>query len=158
MGETVCDKCGVIITEGMWAFCPHPMREGSVATIGDEIPGGMIVENYGPKPIRFDTYSAMAAYRKANGLTLKEKFCPMPGTDKDPQGVMNPAGYVDNYTLEAGKTLILRQQNSPKTPEWDGVEAGVLKDIKVGHLTERDAIAIAEGDKRRQSRFARRTE
>lgn len=155
METTTCEKCGVIITPGMWPFCPHPVAE-SAMIIGDEIPGGMVVENYGPHPIRFDSYSAMARYREAHGLQLLEKFCPAPGTDKDPQGIPNPMGYKDPYTLAQGAALIAR--NGGPAKEWDGVEAGVLRDIQVGTITQRDAEALASGDKGRQSRFARRTE
>jgi len=156
MTGTVCEICHRIILKGMWPFCPHP-GAGSPMIIGDEIPGGIVVENYGPHPIRFDSYSAMARYREAHGLQLLDKFCPAPGTDKDPQGIPNPAGYMDKQTLENARVLVSRQAE-PKAREWEGVEAGVLRDIQVGTLTQRDAEAIASGDARRQSRFARRTD
>lgn len=152
---TVCPKCSVIITLGMWPFCPHPAANTAMI-IRDEIPGGITLENYGPNPVTFHSYSEIHAYHKANGLQLKEKFCPAPGTDIDPQGIPNPAGYVDAYTLAAGAELMCRN-GAKKDPEWDGVEAGVLRDVQVGHITERDAQAIADGDKGRMSRFHRRT-
>lgn len=156
METTACEKCGVIITPGMWPFCPHSMREGAVANHGDEIPGGGItVENYGPHPIHFTHYSAMSEYRRVNGLELKEKFCPAPGTDLDPQGIPNPAGYMDKQTLANATELLCR--NGKREQEWDGQDAGVLRDVQVGHITERDAQAIAAGDQRRMSRFHRRT-
>lgn len=94
---------------------------------------------------------------KANGLQEKEKFCPMPGSDKDPQGIPNPKGYMDPQTLENARILLSRS-GAPKDPEFDAVESGVMRDIQTGHITERDAAAIAAGDPRRQSRFFRRTE
>lgn len=154
---TVCGKCGLLLQGDQWPFCPHPSA-GSPMIIGDEIPGGIVVENYGPHPIRFDSYSAMETYRKANGLQLKEKFCPMPGTDIDPQGIPNPAGYMDPQTLENGKILMLRQQGAPAEEEWDARKSGLL----VGEFnivgTDRDAKAFASGDPRRQARIGRRTD
>lgn len=156
METTQCDKCGVMITLEDWPFCPHPKRDGPAMLNRDEIVGGITLENYGPKPMTFYSHSERRAYMKQQGLMEKEKFCPAPGTDIDPQGIPNPAGYKDPYTLAAGAALIMRNGGA-KEKEWDGVEAGVLKDVQVGHITERDAKAIAEGDRRRQSRFHRRT-
>lgn len=155
-GQTVCGRCHRIITTGMWPFCPHPQRDGPPMLSRDEIPGGITLENYGPQPITFYSHSERRTYMRAHGLQEKEKFCPMPGTDIDPQGIPNPKGYVDKQTLENGKALLLRAQKAE--PEWDGVEAGVLKGIQVGHITERDAAAIAAGDTARMSRFHRRTQ
>jgi hypothetical protein len=154
---TFCGKCGVHITEGMWPFCPHPFRTGHVQIERDEIPGGMTCENYGPQPVTFYSHSERRAYMQAHGLIEKEKFCPMPGTDIDPQGIPNPKGYVDAQTLENGRVLLLRQQG-PQAEEWDARKAGVL----VGEFnivaTERDAKAFESGDVRRQARIGRRTD
>lgn len=153
---TVCGKCGLLLQEGQWPFCPHP-QSGSPMIVRDEIPGGIIVENYGPHPMRFDSHSAMQKYRDAHGLQLLGKFCPMPGTDIDPQGIPNPAGYMDKQTLANATELICRN-GARIEPEWDPREAGVL----IGEFnivgTERDAIAFSSGDKRRQSRIGRRTD
>lgn len=140
-----CSACGGE-TERYW------MASG-VSTFRDDIPGGLVVENYGPHPIRFDSHSERRRYMKAHGLFEKEKFCPMPGTDKDPQGIPNPRGYMDPQTLENARILVSRNgQVSGRTDET----TGVLVDLQVGSMTERDAIAISSGDKRRQSRLHRR--
>lgn len=151
----ICGKCKLLIQEGQWPFCPHPPAHSSMM-IGDEIPGGIVVENYGPHPIRFDSYSAMAKYREAHGLYLIDKFCPMPGTDIDPQGIPNPAGYVDKQTLENGKELLLRAQKIQ--PEWDPREAGVLVGEFNMTVTERDAKAFESKDPRRMARLGRRSD
>lgn len=151
---TPCPKCNHYIQIGDFPFCPH--GRGGAAIERDEIPGGVTVENYGPKPLTFYSHSERRAYMKANGLQEREKFSPMPGTDKDPQGIPNPKGYLDPQTLENARILLSRN-GSAKDPEFDGVEAGVLRDVQVGHLTERDAQAIADGDRQRSSRFHRRT-
>src|SRR5438876_8155268 len=97
LGNVHCDTCGQILSVGQWPMCPH--EYGSHSPFRDEIPGGIVVENYGPKPIRFDSHSERRAYMKAHGLSEKEHWAPFPGTDKDPMGIPNPAGYMDPYTL-----------------------------------------------------------
>lgn len=122
----ICDQCGrtaktVILQEKedgdkgqMWCVPCHDTKKFArvnldhTAIQGDEIPGGMMVENYGPKAIVFYTKSAMAEYRKRHGLIVKESFCPFPGTDSDPAGVMNPEGYVDDQTMKNRRDLFLR--------------------------------------------------
>lgn len=151
---TLCPDCGVELKIGDYPFCPHGRYQGAAQT--DDIPGGMWLENGFKEPIKVYSMSEVHRRHAEAGVQLKEKFCPAPGTDIDPAGIPNPKGYVDAYTLEQGKILMLRQQVA-KGPEWDGVEAGVLKDVQVGHITQRDAEAIATGDKKRQSRFHRRT-
>lgn len=111
----------------------------ATAIARDEIPGGIICENYGPHPIRFDSHSERRRYMAAHGLREKEKFSPAPGTDKDPQGIPNPAGYVDAYTLKNAAELICRNGN--KEP-FDGVRSGVLRNLNI------EVIANAEEMKR----------
>lgn len=128
----LCEHCGrptktVVLQEKddgdkgqMWCVPCHDAKKFAgvnldhTAIQGDEIPGGMVVENYGPKAIVFYTKSAMAEYRKRHGLIVKESFCPFPGTDSDPAGVMNPEGYVDAYTMNARKELLLRAMKCPE--------------------------------------------
>lgn len=146
-GEARCPSC---VAKEHYDINP------ATAIVKDGIPGGMWLENGFKTPVKVYSYSEAHALHAAAGLHEKEKFCPAPGTDIDPQGIPNPKGYVDAQTLENGRVLLLRQQKAPAA-EWDGVEAGVLRDVKVGTLTERDAAAIAGGDRQRQSRFHRRT-
>lgn len=126
--KVICTQCGHTLEIGDHPFCPHGASRGTIAR--DEIPGGIIVENYGPHPIRFDSHSERRAYMKAHGLSEREKFSPKPGTDIDPAGIPNPKGYVDDYTRRAGEALILRQQGSgcqpPVEGEVDPVASGEL--------------------------------
>jgi hypothetical protein len=156
MDASICETCGKEILLGSWPFCPHELVQ-SVMITEDEIPGGMWLENYGPKPIKVYSHSERLRIMKAGGLEPLEKFCPFPGTDKDPQGIQNPAGYVDDYTMKAREALFLRAHNSSRQEkEFDGVESGVLKDFFNLEATERDAIAVATGDPKRSSRVHRR--
>lgn len=150
-GNVCCDSCGQILELGMHPFCPHGF--GGPVAFHDEIPGGLVVENYGPNPIRFDSHSERRRYMVTHGLHEKEKFSPLPGTDKDPQGIPNPKGFVDPQTLANGIALITRQQ---KVPEFDAVESGVMRGFFSGTMTERDAVKVGEGDARRSSRLGRR--
>jgi hypothetical protein len=153
--STMCERCGVEIVEGMWPFCPHPLSGHAAAIARDEIPGGLTVENYGPDLITFYSHSERRRYMAEHGLVEKEKFCPMPGTDIDPQGIPNPKGYMDPYTMEAGRILMSRN-GARRDPEWDPREAGVLVgEFSVG-VTDRDARAFGEGDSRRMARIGRR--
>jgi hypothetical protein len=119
MSATICEKCGETLTFESWPFCPHPvMTTKSVMITRDEIPGGIVLENYGPHPIRFDSHTERRKYMEAHGLREKERFSPLPGTDKDPQGIPNPAGYMDPYTLENARILLERagQKSVPFDP------------------------------------------
>lgn len=136
----------------------------TVAVFRDGIPGGIVCENYGPNPIRFDSHSERREYMRTHALREKEKFSPLPGTDKDPQGIPNPAGYLDPYTLASGATLIARNGRTERVriggveedKGFDPIESGVLTGQFSGTLTGRDAAAIASGDVHRQSRLGRR--
>lgn len=123
-GRTVCGKCGLVIPQGGWPFCPHPITgdrqrqeelERSLAKssyVQDQIPGGMVLHNYGPEPVTVYSHSEARALAASRGLSYAERFTPSPGTDVDPAGVQDPKKYIDPYTLEAGKALILRAQKA----------------------------------------------
>lgn len=135
-----CSKCGHQMEEGDFPFCPHGVG-GLNGRIHDDIPGGLTLENYGPQPVTFYSHTERRNYMKAHGLREKETFCPMPGTDVDPQGIPNPKGYMDPQTLLNAAALICR--NGGKGAEFDGEKAGVLRnmtvEVKQGK-EDRDAI------------------
>lgn len=152
-GNVLCDACGQKLQIGDWPTCPHGQK-GGYTNFKDDIPGGITVENYGPKPMTFYSHSERRRYMQEHGLQEREKFSPLPGTDKDPQGIPNPAGYMDPQTLENARILISR---NGRRDDGDPNEThGVLTDLQTGVITERDAAAIASGDPRRQSRLHRR--
>ena len=103
-----CDRCGQAYGIGEYPFCPHGLQGGG--PVHDEIPGGMWLENYGPVPIKVYSHTERRKIMAERGLQERETFAPFPGTDKDPQGIPNPKGFMDPKTLENAKTLILRQQ------------------------------------------------
>lgn len=106
-----CDKCGQPLEVGQWPFCPHPHITGDEYRshyFQDEIPGGLVIENGVKEPVKVYSHSEARAIRARNGWELDDTFRPMPGTDVDPSGRQNPAAYIDRYTLEAAKVLLLR--------------------------------------------------
>ncbi len=120
--EGRCTRCGSAVGPGEYPFCPHG-RVDAAMIVRDEIPGGIVCENYGPEPIRFYSHSERRKYMAAHGLIEKERFSPMPGTDKDPAGIPNPAGYVDPQTLENARVLLSRGsvRDIPLTFDTGGV-------------------------------------
>lgn len=123
-GNVVCDVCSRLLAIGDHPFCPH--GRGMNSRMHDGIPGGVICENYGPTPIRFDSHSERRKYMEAHGLREKEQFCPAPGTDIDPQGIPNPDGFKDAQTLANAAALICR---NGQATAFDGVESGVLRNL-----------------------------
>lgn len=120
-----CSKCEHIMVPGDYPFCPHGVGMHAVAR--DEIPGGITLENYGPNPITFYSHSERRRHMKEHGLQEKEKFCPFPGTDKDPQGIPNPMGYLDKQTLENARILVSRNGTSqPVIAPDTSVVTGVM--------------------------------
>lgn len=107
-----CVQCGKVRVPGDTIPCPHHIIEGTNPTryFQDQIPGGMVLENGFPEPVTVYSWSEMETLYKQHGLTMKEKWCPAPGTDVDPAGIQNPDRYKDPYTLRAGAALMLRQQ------------------------------------------------
>lgn len=153
---TLCEKCNHYIQLGDFPFCPHEPTHAMI--VRDEIPGGMWLENYGPKPIKVHSHTERRQVMTERGLIEKDVFCPFPGTDKDPQGIPNPKGYVDAKTLENGAILLTRQRQIDalrrvhEEPDLSGVIRGSFNISG----TNRDAIAVQSGDARRSSRIGRR--
>lgn len=142
----ICTVCGLPLQVGEFpcVLTPKPHGRGAFTNFKDDIPGGLVVENYGPHPIRFDSHSERRAYMKAHGLREKERFSPMPGTDKDPQGIPNPAGYVDAYTLENARILLSRTKKVTAA-EFDGSKVLVNITSEVVDDAERVKHAVIHG-------------
>lgn len=150
-----CDRCFKTLSDGEHGvgLCPLEPRSQRMVIITDDIPGGVTYENYGPKPVTFYSHSQRRAYMEAHGLTQKEKFCPTPGTDKDPAGVQNSRNYVDPYTLANVTELLSRS----KPRSADAVDVGKLIRGTFNIVGEKDAMAIVEGtNTKRMSRIGRR--
>ena len=77
-----CDKCLAELEIGSLQFCPH--GRSTLQVVSDSIPGGMILENLGPTPVRVDSHSDRRHLMALKGLTEKVRHTPLQGTDKSP--------------------------------------------------------------------------
>jgi len=145
--EIKCDKCGHVMQIGEHPFCPH----GSISTmfIHDEIAGGLVLENYGPHPIKVYSHSERRRIMKERGLQEIEKFCPMPGTDIDPQGIPNPAGFMDPQTLENARVLISRNGQGSGVDPADDVKFQPINAVGDKYDAMEFQAAIATEPRRR---------
>lgn len=115
---TACEKCGRALEIGDFPFCPH--GRSALASFRDDIPGGMVLHNYGPTPVTVYSHTERkkllqrVQFDKTNHLpyTLHEKetYAPLPGTARDPSGIPNPNGYRD---LSAGAILARNGRTEP---------------------------------------------
>jgi hypothetical protein len=71
-----CDRCGAALTIGDWPFCPHGRGHGTA--ISDDIPGGQLIENLGPEPIR--VYSESERRRLMHERGLRDFVRHVPGS------------------------------------------------------------------------------
>lgn len=70
-----CDTCGVELRVGDYPFCgPDGHGRGVSAVIQDEIPGGMVVENGFPAPIRVYSHSEHRRLLAERGLEIRAKW------------------------------------------------------------------------------------
>ena len=114
-----CEECDRetkrLILSGPRLLCQschsRPTLERS-SYVQDDIPGGMTLENVGAEPVTVFSYSEMDRLLESRGLRRKEKWCPTPGTNRDPAGVQDSRKYMDPQTLENATTLILRAQGA----------------------------------------------
>lgn len=105
--ECTCEKCGAVLRLGSFPFCPHEPAKMSI--IGDDIPGGMVVENGFDTPQKFYSHSEHRAALAARGLEIRAKWAGP--HDK----IMSRWDAPDAYTLDAAAQLVTRT----KQPKGD---------------------------------------
>lgn len=122
-----CPTCGGQ-TERLWV--------SSADIHGDEIPGGLEIENLGPDPITFYSKSEIVKEARRRGLEPMVRHVPLPGTDRSP--------YTTNWAvaspwmLEQAKVLlerVERERASSPQPEPDG--PGAITAAQVKAIVER---------------------
>lgn len=64
-------------------LCPLEPRPSATRYFQDQVPGGLVVENLGPTPMRFDSHSQKRAYMKAHGIREHVEHIPEQGSDKN---------------------------------------------------------------------------
>lgn len=81
----VCERCLKPIDDptvhGRW-LCPIEPRLHSNRYFQDQVPGGLVVENLAPVPLRFDSHSEQRAYMKQHGIREHVRHVGDPGSDK----------------------------------------------------------------------------
>jgi len=65
-----CPKCEKAIAVGEWPFCPHGKPTLSVRA--DGIPGGMWIENIGPKPVKVESSTEWRRAMKKAGVRQQD--------------------------------------------------------------------------------------
>ena len=103
-----CKKCGVEFQIGDWPFCPHGRSATSV--VADDIPGGMVVENGFPEPIRVFSHSEHRRLLAARGLEIGAKWAGP--HDK----IMTRWDAPSAATLESAAILLSRKKSDPFAP------------------------------------------
>ena len=77
----------------MWPFCPHTRIETVYGVVGDDIPGGQVIDNLGHEPMTFYSKKAILAEADRRGLRLRDQWAG-PG-DR----------YLTNWSAASAKTL-----------------------------------------------------
>lgn len=109
-----CPVCGVPLVIGMWPFCPHGY--GSTSVKADDIPGGMVIENGFPEPVKVYSWSERRRLLKEKGLEELVRHVPMPGSDRSPH-TTNWGQGIDATTLENARILVSRARESSSVPD-----------------------------------------
>jgi len=89
-----CGSCGwtaeIFAMPGEHPACPEcggateRIYLGGYGMVGDEIPGGMVVENLGHNPVTVYSKSQLKFEAEKRGLVNSVKHVGIPGTDKSP--------------------------------------------------------------------------
>ncbi len=130
----LCESCGREIEIGDWPRCPH--GHGAGVRIGDEIPGGIVLENYGPDPVRVYSHSERKALMKARGLEEMVRHVGVPGTDKSPHTTDLHAGCVTAEMLENARVLVSRsaEPRTVRTDRDDELAAQSFRDDRIAEF------------------------
>lgn len=83
---TPCEVCGLPLEVGQFGCITtiRPHGPARMRVISDGIPGGMVIENLGPTPQKFDSWSKYREATKAAHVVNAVKHTPLPGSDKSP--------------------------------------------------------------------------
>lgn len=135
--DTECRVCGNVHIDVFCGIDVHPpcilcngpthrvWTSQKSQAIGDDIPGGIVLENVGPNPMKFYSHSELRRYLRQprqdkNGntyyLTPFVRHVGVPGTDKSPH-TTNWAASITQETLDKAKSL-LERVGAAKAPEF----------------------------------------
>ena len=92
-----CPACGAT-TERLWTT--------AAKSLTDELPGGVWIENLGPKPLQFFSKSEIVKEARRRGLEPMVRHVPIPGSDRSPHTTSWAA--VGPYQMEQARLLLER--------------------------------------------------
>ena len=102
----ICDRCGTELRVGAWPFCPHGTPHNAV--IGDEIPGGQVIEHLGDQPMTFYSKQAIREEADRRGLRPTDRWA-----GASDQHLTNWAAGIDAQTLANAAELVTRGSQAP---------------------------------------------
>ena len=109
MEPTFCLDCGRMIVNE-WPFCPHGTL-GKHGVIGDDIPGGQLIENLDHEPMWFYSKKAIREAADARGLRMMDEWAGP--HDK----VLSQSNGVTEKRLRDVAELLSRGATTQKTDE-----------------------------------------
>jgi hypothetical protein len=86
-----CEDCGQELHNGSWPWCPHGVSRFSA--VGDDIPGGMVVENMSHEPFTVYSQTEFKAAMETHNVRLRD--CWAGPEDR----------YLSNWAVISPKTL-----------------------------------------------------
>lgn len=83
---TLCVVCGLPLEIGQFGCIAtiRPHATSSLRVIGDDIPGGLVIENMSAMPQKFYTKSAYREAMRVANVKNEVRHAPRPGSDKSP--------------------------------------------------------------------------
>lgn len=111
--ELVLDVAKRIADRNDCPICPlcgdttkRHMSLAGGSNIRDDFPGGIVIENLGPHPIKVYSNTERKRIMKERGLEEFIRHTPVPGSDKSPNTADWSKGSIDEYTLKAAAALV----------------------------------------------------
>lgn len=104
----------------------------------DAIPGGLVLENYGPVPIKVYSHTERRAIMKERGLVERDTFVPVPGSDKSGIGTVSWSRGIDPQTMKNAQELVAR--GATRVPTRQYMDDGSVIDTDVRSHNESVAI------------------
>lgn len=111
-----CPVCGGA-TERVW--------RASARVVGDDIPGGLTLENVGHEPVTVYSHAERRRLLKERGLEECVRHVPVPGTDKSPH-TTSWASVSPETLATAGAWLAARSGGAGRTPSEDPPTVGPI--------------------------------
>ena|ERR1700741_4195458 len=108
------------------------------AVTADAIPGGVWIENLGPRPVKVYSHSERLRIAKERGLEPFVRHQPLQGSDKSPHTTDWSRGSIDPYTMESAAALVRDRSKGPNYSEIDTPDIHVMtfEEVRAMNLSE----------------------